>query len=430
MSKYTREANPNSSNAGPRKEKRKPALYGLFALLAALHAPLGASVDTSGVTDSKIRVGGVMDLEGDSKGLGLGMKLGIEAALRGEKVQGRGIEFIAVNDFYNPQHTVEKTIELLDDGVFVMLGNVGTPTAKVSLPILADSKVPAVGFFTGAGLLRPGVGDIINYRASYVQETASTIDAALKAGVAPTEICAYVQNDAYGMAGVEGIKRALAAQPESEGIVALLDQIKAVEGPNPSRNNIGPVGVYTRNTLTSREGYVSLKNWEKKANTQCRLVVTVGAYKAIGNFIAYARYKGEDWVTTAVSFTGAEALGALLKEHGIADGVLVSQVVPELDSSLPIVEQAREALGDKLSYVSLEGYIVGKMLLHGMNQVEGDLTREALVKALRGRQFDVGGLNLDFTTDNQGSDLVNLIELKGDGYKPVTTQDVARLFAL
>jgi len=47
-------------------------------------------------------------------------------------------------------------------GVVAMLGNVGTPTARVSLPILAENKIPAIGFFTGAGLLRPGVGDMID----------------------------------------------------------------------------------------------------------------------------------------------------------------------------------------------------------------------------------------------------------------------------
>jgi branched-chain amino acid transport system substrate-binding protein len=430
MPAYTRDVNPALSSARPSERKRRPVLFGLFALLVALHGPAAASGETPGVSNSAIRIGGVMDLEGDSKGLGQGMKDGIEAALRGEKVQGRKVEFTALNDFYDPQHTIEKTHELIDEGVFAMLGNVGTPTAKVSLPVLAENKVPAVGFFTGAGLLRPGVGNILNYRASYVQEIASTIDAAIKAGVAPTEICAYVQNDAYGMAGVEGVKRALKAQPGTESIVASLDQIMAVKGLDPARNNIGPVGVYTRNTLTSREGYTSLKNWEKKAGTRCRLVVTVGTYTAIGNFIAYSRYKGEYWVTSAVSFTGAENLRALLKEYGVISGVLVSEVVPQLDSSLAIVKQARKALGDNLSYVSLEGYIVGKVLLHGLQEVHGDLTREAFVDALRGKRFNLGGLDLDFTTDNQASDLVNLIELQDDGYRPITPQKVARLFGV
>jgi branched-chain amino acid transport system substrate-binding protein len=139
MSAYTRDVKPTPSSARPSEQKRRSALFGLFALLVALHGPAAASGETPGVSNSAIRIGGVMDLEGDSKGLGQGMKDGIEAALRGEKVQGRKVEFTALNDFYDPQHTIEKTHELIDQGVFVMLGNVGTPTAKVSLPVLAKN---------------------------------------------------------------------------------------------------------------------------------------------------------------------------------------------------------------------------------------------------------------------------------------------------
>ena len=182
----------------------------LSSLLTTLAAPSAYAVN--GVTETVIRVGGVMDLKGDSRGLGEGMRNGIEAAFEDVTVKGRRLEFTPMNDNYSPPKTVESTVKLLDEGVFIMLGNVGTPTAKVSLPILAEKNVPAVGFFTGAGLLRPGVGDIINFRASYVQETAAVISSALSSGLKATEICAFVQNDAYGMAGVAGIKRALSGR--------------------------------------------------------------------------------------------------------------------------------------------------------------------------------------------------------------------------
>ena len=143
---------------------------------ALLGASLSLPAAAAGVSDSVIRLGGVMDLEGDSQGLGQGMKTGLEAAFKNRTAQGRRIEFIARNDFYNPATTKQQTEALLSEGVFAMVGNVGTPTAAASLPVLADAGVPAVGFFTGAGLLRPGPGTVINYRASYVQETAAVIE--------------------------------------------------------------------------------------------------------------------------------------------------------------------------------------------------------------------------------------------------------------
>ena len=393
----------------------------LSSLLAIASAPLASAEE--GVTDSVIRVGGVMDLKGDSRGLGEGMRNGIEAAFKGVTVKGKRIEFTPLNDNYSPPKTIESTMQLLDDGVFVMLGNVGTPTAKVSLPILAEKRVPAVGFFTGAGILRPGVGDIINFRASYVQETAAVIQSALEAGLDPTEICAFVQNDAYGMAGVAGIKRALTGLDGTEDIIPLLDEIMAMQGETPPRNNVGPVGVYQRNTLFSRDGYESLKNWEAARGTKCRLVVSVGTYTAIARFAAYSRNKGDEWFVSAVSFTGADNFKAALNQFDVKDRVIMTQVVPLLDSDLPIVQEARKALGDQFGYVSLEGYIVGKLFIAAVESIKGPVTRENFLKAIRGRKFDIGGLEMDFTTDNQGSDMVALTYLTEDGYRPLRRSD-------
>ena len=152
------------------------------ALALMLATPLSVAFE-KGVTTDSVRIGGVMDLEGRSRGLGQNMKRGIEAALRGADINGRRIEFLVLNDSYTPAKTVSAARTVLRGGVFAMLGNVGTPTAKVALPVLAEDGAPAVGFFTGAGLLRPGVGDVVNFRASYVQETAAVIESALSSGV-------------------------------------------------------------------------------------------------------------------------------------------------------------------------------------------------------------------------------------------------------
>jgi ABC-type branched-subunit amino acid transport system substrate-binding protein len=406
------------------KRVRGPGLVELRRLIACVVFATGILTAQpgwaqQGISDRLVRIGGVMDLEGRSRGLGLGMKAGIAAAIRDQRIEGRRIEFVTLNDSYTPTKTVEATNALVTQGIFVMIGNVGTPTAKVSLPILAQAKVPAVGFFTGAGLLRPGTGDIINYRASYVQETAAVIRAAIDAGVSPAQICAYVQNDAYGMAGVIGIKRAFGALPGTAVMTKTLDVILQQQGENPARNDLGPVGVYQRNTFTSREGYLSLKNWEQVSKAPCKVVVTVGTYNAIAKFAAYSRYKGEDWIISAVSFTGADNFHRALADSGITSRVIMTQVVPPLDSKLPIVVEARQKLGEQFGWVSLEGYIVGKLWLTGMSNVQGRITRAKFLAAVRGRKFDLGGLKLDFSSDNQGSDLVVLTSLTSDGFKPM-----------
>ena len=384
----------------------------------------------TGVTSNSIRIGGVMDLNGRSKGLGLGMKAGIEAALKGQKIQGKSIEYITANDSYTPQKTIDETQNMVDRGIFAMIGNVGTPTAKVSLPILAQNRVPAVGFFTGAGLLRPGVGEVTNYRASYVQETAAVISAALANGIKADEICAFVQNDAYGMAGVTGIKRAFAGVNQlSTQTRNALNQIIEMEGENPQRNSIGPVGVYQRNTNISAPGYKSLKAWEQAQSVSCKIVVTVGAYTAIAKFIEYSRYKGETWLVSAVSFTGAGNLSNTLASANIFDGVIMTQVVPPLNSELEIVKRAKKALGSKFGYVSLEGYIVGKMWLKAMNDIKGEITRAKFLESIRTSEYSQGGVDLNFTDDNQGSDLVVMTRLGADsGFQPMQDSEWSVLF--
>lgn len=402
---------------------KRTNLFHLFtaSLLCLSLQAQAARQDANGVSTDTIRVGGVLDLEGQSRGLGQGMKAGIEAAFKDVRIRGHKIEYVTINDSYTPELTVRGTQALIDSSIFAMIGNVGTPTAKVALPILAESNVPAVGFFTGAGLLRPGVGDVINFRASYTEEAAAVIDQALDHGVEPAEICAYVQNDAYGMAGVEGIKQALSKKAKTRTIISALEQILAMEGDNPARNNIGPVGVYQRNTLISRDGYESLKHWEQSQNVQCKLVVSVGTYNAVGRFVGYSRYKGESWIVSAVSFTGADDLKNVLTQFGVNDRFIMTQVVPSLDDNLPIIKEARQALGDNFGYVSLEGYIVGKMFIAIMNNIEGDLTRANFMSAAKGQSFDIGGINLSFRRGNQGSTLVSTTYFNGKSY--VTMND-------
>ncbi len=421
----TLKQNPVSTK---RPEGHRATLRAIGATLTALTLCAAAGAFAAeGVTSGSIRIGGVMDLKGDSRGLGLGMKAGIEAAIRNKQIQGRRLEFVTLNDNYSPPKTIEATKELVGQNIFAMVGNVGTPTAKVSLPILAENKIPAVGFFTGAGILRPGIGDIINFRASYVQETASVIQAAIDAGIPPSGVCAYVQNDAYGMAGVTGIQRALEGLSGTQDVVRILEDMVNMEGENPPRNNMGPVGVYKRNTLYARDGYQSLKAWEASSASKCQLIVTVGAYANIARFAAYARNKGENWIISAVSFTGADNFREELKQFGVSDGVIMTQVVPTLDSELPIVKEARSALGNQFGYVSLEGYIVGKLMLAALEQIRGPITRENFLKAVRGRTFEFGGLRFDFTDDNQGSDFVALTYLDRGGYRNMAQTDWTRV---
>ncbi len=396
-------------------------LQRLFLLLGGLLLSLEGVALGSGITAESIHIGSVLALKGKAQGLGLGMKRGLEAALLGQHVEGRTVQLHYSNDSYEPSKTVPAVQRLIrqQSGIFLMVGNVGTPTAKVSLPMLRQAGIPAVGFFTGAALLRPGKGEIVNYRASYLQETAAVIRQAVEqGGIRTDQVCAYVQNDGYGMAGLQGVVAALGQLGAKESQLRALNQVLNKRGVNPARNYIGSVGVYRRNTRNVLNGYKSLKNWEQQTGTQCRLVVTVGAYDNIARFIRQARKSGEEWLFSAVSFTGAENFHALLKKWGLLDRVVMTQVVPLEEDDLEIVREAKQRLKGDFGLVSLEGYIVGKMVLHALQEMEEPINRRAFLKAIRKAPFDLGGLTIDFTRNGyQGSDLVEVTVVDKQGFQ-------------
>ena len=411
------------------KEYKQKSLVALRLLAVACLGMLTAchnqasSFQSPGVTKKTIQLGSVLVLQGQDEALGNGMRLGMEASLAEEKVQGRSLEIIFKNDYYEPASARKATEDLLENhDIFLALGNVGTPTAHVTLPILAKHNIPAVGFFTGARLLREDApGAIVNYRAGYAQEIAAVVEMAIAAGISPAEVCAYIQNDGYGLDALQNLQQTLTQAGASEDIRERYEKILSSTG---DRNNLGPVGVYTRNTPYSEPGYNSLKKWESESGVQCKLVLTAATYRNLAYFVKISREKGEKWLISALSFTGADELRWDLEEYNLLDGIIMTQVVPLLDSDLPIVEEARIALGENFGVISLEGYVVGKMLLQILRDIPGELTRENFLKQVQKSRFNLGGIPIDFTDgDNQGADLIIVSRLTPEGFKEIELSD-------
>ena len=131
-----------------------------------------------------------------------------------------------------------------------------------------------------------------------------------------------------------------------------------------------------------------------------------------------------------ISLAGGDNFAKLLKEKGIQDKVIATQAVPALDAPLPIVTEARKNLGANLNYTSLESYIVGKLFVAILQAIDGPLTRENFLKAAHRQPYDIGGIKVDFTSDNQGSDFVSFTMLRDGHFAPVNPQDseLAKLF--
>ena len=364
-----------------------------------------------GVFKDKILFGQVAALKGPAQALGQGMREGILAAFeeanRAGGVKGRKLELKSVDDGYEPEKTIQATKNIINqDKVFALVGAVGTPTSKAGQPIATAAKVPFIGPFTGAEFLRnPYNRYVVNIRASYFQETEAWIEHLTK-DLGITKIAILYQDDAFGLAGLDGVKMAMAKRHMS--LVAL--------------------GTFKRNTTAVKSALLDIMKGQPQA------VVTVGPYKPIAAFIKLARQLKMDAVFVAISFVGSDSLAEELGNQGA--GVIVSQVVPfPWDKSLPAVASYQAAIAavnpkSKPGFVSLEGYLVGRLVIDALKRIPGEPTREALLDAIAKAPFDLGGVKLNFgPAQNQGSNQVYFTVLKADGsFKPVTklVKSVAR----
>lgn len=131
-----------------------------------------------------------------------------------------------------------------------------------------------------------------------------------------------------------------------------------------------------------------------------------GSYAPSAKFIKLLHTDRPDLWFVNVSFVGSHALEKSLK--GIKANVLVSQVVPETDTDLPLVREYRQALyeyDEQLlpNTVSLEGYIVAKVFCQALQSINGPIDRESVINALvELNDLDIGlGSNIELSNNQQ-----------------------------
>ena len=365
--------------------------------------PAAADEATPGVTDERVLFGQSAAFSGPAQELGLGMQLGIRAAFQEANdrggIHGRMLELVSLDDAYEPAAAVVNTLQLIEEEqVFALIGAVGTPTSRSATPVAAEADVPYIAPFTGAAFLRdPAWDNIINLRASYQQETEEMV-ARLTGDLGIDRIAVMYQDDSFGRDGYQGVRLALA------------------------RRGMEPVaiGLYPRNTAAVKTALLDLRQGDPQA------VIMIGAYQPVSTLINWATHTGMDAVFLTVSFVGSNALAQALGDTG-AD-VVVTQVVPfPTNDSLPVVASYQNALSvhapDAVpGFVSLEGYLAGRLAIEGLQRCGVELSRDCFLDSLRSAEkVDIDGFELRYGEgDNQGSDAIFVTAIGDDGdYDPV-----------
>jgi branched-chain amino acid transport system substrate-binding protein len=363
------------------------------AILSTLGLTLALSAAAQGVTDSQIVLGQSAALSGPAGQLGQDMRTGAMMYFnmvneRGG-VHGRRIVLKTLDDGYEPARAAANTKKLIDDDkVFALFGYVGTPTSQASLPIFTQAKVPFVGAFTGAEILRHPVNPyVFNIRASYFDETEAIVQHLTAVSI--DNIAIFYQDDAYGQAGLAGVERAMKKRNMS----------------------LSAKGTVERNTVNVAKAVAEIK----KANPQS--VIMISAYKSCAAFIREMKKQGQNPTFWNVSFVGSKALAQELGSEG--RGVEISQVVPfPWDISVPVVREYRKLLDEKAEpgFGTLEGFIAAKVMVEGLKRAGRKLDRENFLRAMESiNDYDVGGFKVSYGPDNRsGSRFVDLTIISRD----------------
>jgi ABC-type branched-subunit amino acid transport system substrate-binding protein len=207
-------------------------------------------------------------------------------------------------------------------------------------------------------------------------------------------ISVFYQNDSYGQAGLEGVRRALARRD-----MQILNEAH-----------------YPRNTVDVEPAVKAL------LSTNPGAVIMVGTYQPCAKFIQLMRQAGSEAIFLNVSFVGADALAIVLANEGL--GVVITQVVPyPFDKRIPVVAEFHNLMRQYMpkaepGFVSLEGFLCAKALCKILLETADPMTRNGFIETAEKQSgADLGGFSVSFSpSDHQGSDLVYFTQVGPGGF--------------
>jgi ABC-type branched-subunit amino acid transport system substrate-binding protein len=282
-------------------------------------------------------------------------------------VHGRRVTLVVRDDGYEPVLAVRNTRELIErDRVLFLFGYVGTPTLVRVLPLLryyARQDVVNVAPFTGADPPRRPPYDryVFNVRASYREEARALVRHLHSHG--HRRIGFLGQADAYGKSVEIGVRDALSELG--------LDLVESV--------------TYRRNQHVATDMSAQVRLLRQ---ARAEAVIVVGGPSSV--FIRTARLAGWDAPIANVSFVGAEAMLAALREASgdvgldLTRGLVNSQVVPSPeDPRYPLTAEYRSFVApEKRGFVGFEGWLDAVVVVEALRRAGPAPTRAGFIRAL------------------------------------------------
>jgi branched-chain amino acid transport system substrate-binding protein len=206
---------------------RRTGWIAMLAALALLVSACGRGEDegtgggdgggtSPGISDSEIKLGGSYPFSGPAsayRAIADGAKARFEVVNAEGGIDGRKIEFITLDDAYEPPKAVQNARRLIEqEQVFALFNTLGTPNNLAMWDYVNEREVPHVYVATGAsdwGADIEGHPWTIGWQPNYVTE-ARVYAEFLKQEKPNAKVAALYQNDDFGKDLLGGFEEAIA----------------------------------------------------------------------------------------------------------------------------------------------------------------------------------------------------------------------------
>lgn len=331
----------------------------------------------------------------DAKEVNEGARAWFQQVNRNGGVKGRALEFFELDDKFNSDEFIKQLGAAMQRRPVALITPIGSQALSklVGDKLLDQYQVTVVNAIPGADVFRnPGHGRLFHIRAGDAQQIEKIIAHASTLGV--TRMSVLHQDLPIGHAGLKVSQQIAAKQTPPVKVTG-----------HVAKHEAAPVAAAAKAALEA----------------QPQAVLVIGTPKFMADAVADLRKGGGRQFLFALSYMPA---GLAVKVAGDgARGVGIAQTFPNPNGvALPVqreFQQAMRALYPSIaSYTSfqLEGYVSARVLTEGLRRINGDVSPDALARALKTMgPLDLGGFTVSFVDSNVGSRFVDIGVIDGRG---------------
>ncbi len=364
---------------------------------------------SQGVTDTTIKVGNAAATSGALAAVGVPFNAGIEAYFKmvndAGGVQGRKLEFVHIDDEFDPVKGKAATETLInDEKVFAIVGHFGTPTIGATLDILKETGIPTVYFAAGIAALynedatsvAKGQG-LFPVQPIYVTEGRLMVARAIEEHQAKKIGIIYTNDDAGKdlLAGVENQVSKLGG-----------DYSVVKEQINPGATDVSSA------VLKMKEDNVDVI---VAASIQATLPTIIKGLIAQGvNKPVFTTYSNAD-ATTISNF--ANDYAALTEKFPIYSNAWLDLSDAE---ALNLFVKGMTDFGQPdyaKNAFAMAGWIAGHFMVEGLKRTEGALNWENFIAGMESAEFQIPmGGTLNYADGQRlGTQSMSLLKVSDDG---------------